>query len=69
MPINMVTRLVRKVKRGTHTWGPEPSCDPGSETSVAPAAVVVGAAAPGAVASQMMVAAAVAGLMVVLVDD
>jgi hypothetical protein len=65
----MVTRPVGKMKRGTLTWGPGPSSDPGSETSAAPAAVVaVDATAPAAVASQMMVAAAV-GLMVVLVED
>jgi hypothetical protein len=69
MPINMVTRPVRKIKRGTHTWDPEPSSDPGSETSAAPTVVAVGGAAPGAVASQMMVVAAVAGLMMVLVED
>jgi hypothetical protein len=58
-----------KVKRGTLTWGPEPSSGPGSETSVAPAVVaVVGVAAPGVVAGQMIVAVA-AGLMVVLVED
>jgi hypothetical protein len=69
MPINMVTRPVRKIKMGTHTWGPEPSSDPRNETSVAPATVVVGAAAPRAVASQMMVVVAATGLMVVLVED
>jgi hypothetical protein len=66
MPVNMVTRPVEKIKRVTLTWGPEPSSDPGSGTSAAPA--VVGAAAPGAAASQMVVVAA-AGLMVVLEED
>jgi hypothetical protein len=68
MPINMVTRLVEKIKRVTLTWGPEPSSDPGSGTSTAVAAV--GAAAPRAAASQMVVvAAATAGLIVVLEED
>jgi hypothetical protein len=68
MPVNMVTRPVEKVKRVTLTWGPEPSSDPGSETSAAPTAV--GAAAPRAATSQMVVAATeAAGLMVVLVED
>jgi hypothetical protein len=68
MTVNMVTRPMGKIKRGTLTWGPEPSSDPGSETFAAPTAV--GATAPGVVASQMMVVAAVvAGLMVVLVED
>jgi hypothetical protein len=66
MSVNMVTRPMGKMKRGTLTWGPGPSSDPGSETSAAPAAV--DAAAPAAVASQMMVAG-VAGLMMVLVED
>jgi hypothetical protein len=62
-------RPMEKMKRGTLTWGPGPSSDPGSETSAASAAVVAAdAATPAAVASQMMVAA-VAGLMVVLVED
>jgi hypothetical protein len=63
MPVNMVTRPVEKIKRVTLTWGPEPSSDPGSGTSAAPAV------APGAAASQIVVAAAAAGLMVVLVED
>jgi hypothetical protein len=68
MSVNMVTRPMGKIKRGTLTWGPKPSSSPGSETSVAPAVVaIVGAAAPGVVASQMMVVAA--ALMVVLVED
>ena len=67
MTVNMVTRPMGKIKRGTLTWGPEPSSDPGSETFAAPTAV--GATAPGVVASQMMVVAAAAGLMMVLVED
>jgi hypothetical protein len=48
--------------------GPEPSSDPGSETSAVVAAV--GAAAPGAAANQVVVMAETAeGLMVVLVED
>jgi hypothetical protein len=62
----MLTRPMGKIKRGTHTWGPEPSSDHGSETSAA-LATAVGAAAHGAVASRMMVAAET-GLMVVLVE-
>jgi hypothetical protein len=70
MPVNMVTGPVEKIKRVTLTWGPEPSSNPGSGTFTAPAAVAaVGGAAPWAVVSQMMVAAAVAGPMVVLVED
>jgi hypothetical protein len=66
----MVTGPIRKMKRGTLTWGPGPSNNLGSETSAAPAAVaVVDVAAPVAVASQMMMAAVAAGLMVVLVED
>jgi hypothetical protein len=62
----MVTRPMGKMKRGTLTWGPGPSSDPGSETSAAPAIVAADDAAdPAAVASQMMVAA---GLMMVLVE-
>jgi hypothetical protein len=58
-------------KRGvTVTWGPEPSSNPGSETSDAPAVVAaIGAAAPGAAVNQVVVAAAAVGLMVVLVED
>ena len=69
MSVNMVTRPMGKIKRGTLTWGPEPSSDPRNETSAAPATVAVGAAAPRAVASQMMVVVATTGLMVVLVED
>jgi hypothetical protein len=69
MPVNMVTRPVEKIKRVTLTWGPEPSSDPRSGTSTAPAAVAaVGAAVPGAAASQMVLAAAV-DMMVVLEED
>jgi hypothetical protein len=66
----MVTTPMRKMKRGTLTWGPGPSNDLGSETSAAPDAVaVVDATAPMVVASHMMMAAVAAGLMVVLVED
>jgi hypothetical protein len=66
----MVTRPMRKMKRGTLTWGPGLSNDLGSKTSAAPTAItIVDAAAPVAVASQMMMAAVVAELMVVLVED
>jgi hypothetical protein len=48
--------ITRPKKRATLTWGPEPSSDPGSGTSAAPAAVLA-AVAPGvAAASQMVVA-------------
>jgi hypothetical protein len=61
---------MRKMKRGTLTWGPGPSSDLGSETSAAPAAAAaVDAAAPAVVANQTMVAATVAELMAVLVED
>jgi hypothetical protein len=66
----MVTRPMRKMKRGTLTWGPGLSNDLGRGTSAAPATVaVVDAAAPVVVASQMMMAAVAAELMVVLVED
>jgi hypothetical protein len=59
-----------EMRRGALTWGPGPSNDLGSETSVALAAVVVvDAAAPVALSGQMMVAAGAAGLKVVLVED
>jgi hypothetical protein len=65
----MVTRPMGKMERGTLTWGPGPSSNLGSKTSAAPAAVAtVDAAALAAATNQMMVAA-VAGLMVVLVED
>jgi hypothetical protein len=66
----MVTRPMRKMKRGTLTWGPGLSNDLGSETSAAPTVVVVvDAAAPMAVASQMIMEAVAVELMVVLVED
>jgi hypothetical protein len=69
IPVNMVTRPMREMRRGTLTWGPGLSNDLGSRVSAVLAAVVVDAAAPVVVAGQMMVAAVAAGLMVGLVED
>jgi hypothetical protein len=70
----MIPKLVKKIKRGTLTWGPGPSSDPGSGMFAAPAAPVAAAdaaAAPRVAAANLMVVAVAvaAGLMMVVEED